>query len=213
VDWNQAITQFVTLVISLTVHEAAHAWFAMLGGDRTAYLGGQVTLNPVPHMRREPFGMLLFPLISLLLSGGQFCLGFASTPINSLWAARNPKKAALMAAAGPLSNLLLAAIAFAVLAGIGRPQSNTTEAIQYIAFAFLVLNIWLCLFNLLPLPPLDGASVLEGLVPSVRGAMRAVRGSQAGAIIALIVAIKVMPLIAEPVLKQVFALLRGFTGR
>jgi hypothetical protein len=112
VDWEQIVIALITFIVSTTVHEAAHALFAKLGGDLTAYRGGQVTLNPLPHIRREPFGMVLIPLITLYWSGNQSCFGYASTPIDPFWAIRHPRRAALMSAAGPLANLLLAAIAF-----------------------------------------------------------------------------------------------------
>ncbi|MCA8949565.1 MAG: site-2 protease family protein [Planctomycetes bacterium] len=162
-NWELAILWFVTFVISVTVHEAAHAWFAMLGGDRTAYNAGQVTLNPIPHMQREPFGMLVLPLLMLYLSNGTYCFGFAHAPIDPIWAYHHPKKAALMSAAGPLANLLLAAIAFTMLWFIARPDGETMVALRKIAGVFLFLNIVLFVFNLIPLPPLDGASVLTGL--------------------------------------------------
>ncbi len=164
-NWENIILYFGVLTISLTVHEAGHALFALLGGDRTAYLAGQVTLNPVPHMRREPFGMVLLPLLSLYLSNGNMCFGYAHAPIDPYWAARHPKRAALMSSAGPLGNLLLAAIAFAVLWFVGRPDGNADEAVAKIAHAFLLLNLLLALFNLIPLPPLDGAGIVRGLYP------------------------------------------------
>jgi len=168
VNWEQAILWFVTLIISLTVHEAAHALFALWGGDRTAYYAGQVTLNPIPHMRREPFGMVALPLLSLYLTKGTMCLGFAHAPIDPIWAYHNPKKAALMSAAGPLANTLLAAIAFAVLWFIARPDSNSAEAVRRIAGTFLMLNLLLAVFNLIPLQPLDGAGIVTGLYPPAR---------------------------------------------
>ncbi|MCB9879840.1 MAG: site-2 protease family protein [Planctomycetes bacterium] len=164
-NWENAILWFVVLIISLTVHEASHALFAFLGGDRTAYRGGQMTLNPIPHMRREPFGMLILPTLSLLMSNGNSCFGFAHAPIDPFWAARHPRKAALMSAGGPLANILLAAIAFAVLYGIARPDGDTARTIARIASVFLVLNVVLAVLNLLPMPPLDGAGVVQGLFP------------------------------------------------
>ena len=77
---------------------------AMRGGDRTAYLGGQVTLNPLPHIQREPFGMVILPLLMLFMSKGTMCMGYASTPIDPIWAYHHPRKAAVMSSAGPLSN-------------------------------------------------------------------------------------------------------------
>ena len=170
IDMVRALIMFVTLLISLTVHEAAHALFAKLGGDPTAYYGGQVTLNPAPHIRREPFGMVILPILSIYLSGATMCFGYAHAPVDAIWAYRNPRKAALMSAAGPLANVLLAAIAFAVLYVIARPDghSDAVDAIRRIATWFLLLNVLLAVFNFIPLPPLDGASIVSGLVPATR---------------------------------------------
>lgn len=208
-DWENAFLWFVTLIISLTVHEAAHALFAKLGGDPTAYRLGQVTLNPLPHIQREPFGMVLFPLISLAISGGNSCIGYASTPIDPVWAFHHPRKAALMSAAGPLANLLLAAIAFAVLAAFGSSSSNAGDAVAKIALVFLALNLLLCVFNLIPLPPLDGAGVVEGLVPQTRGVFDFMRRQPYFGLLTLLVAIKVVPELFYPVFDTVLDWLRA----
>ncbi|MBL8756063.1 MAG: site-2 protease family protein [Planctomycetes bacterium] len=165
-DWQLMFLMFVTLLISLTFHEAAHAWFAMVLGDRTAYRAGQVTLNPLPHMQREPFGMVLLPVISLYVSHGQSAFGFAHAPIDPFWAERNPGRAALMSFAGPLANFALVAIAWVVLWQIGNPDSDAQRTIVKIAKAFLFLNLLLGCFNLLPVPPLDGAGITRGLIPA-----------------------------------------------
>ncbi|HEX5000144.1 MAG TPA: site-2 protease family protein, partial [Terriglobia bacterium] len=88
----EAVIYYVVFLFSTTLHEAAHAWVAMLGGDLTAYHGGQVSLDPRPHIRREPFGMVILPVISLLASGWPF--GFASTPYDPYWARSHPKRSA-----------------------------------------------------------------------------------------------------------------------
>ena len=107
-------------IFSTTLHEAAHAWAALRLGDETAYLGGQVSLNPIPHMQREPFGMLIVPVISFLIMGGRWMIGWASAPYDPRWAHTYPRKAAWMALAGPMSNLLLAVIAgFGLRLGLG----------------------------------------------------------------------------------------------
>ncbi len=207
-DLTQIAVFYVALLISLTVHEAAHAFLAWKGGDPTAYLGGQVTLNPLPHIQREPFGTVILPLGMLLLSGGAWCFGYASTPIDPNWAHRHPRKAALMSAAGPLANLLLAAIAFAVLWGIGRPDSSATQAVERIALAFLLLNVLLFLFNLFPLPPLDGASVVEGLLPRTRALFDWLRSQPVFGLIGLLLVIKAMDYVLWPVFGTVLGWLR-----
>src|ERR1041384_8448087 len=110
---------FLVFPFSTTVHEAMHALVAWKGGDPTAYHGGQVSLSPIPHIRREPIGMLVVPLLTSLTQG--WAMGWASAPYDPYWAARHPRRAALMAAAGPAGNFLLALLAFAILkAGLIR---------------------------------------------------------------------------------------------
>src|SRR2546427_11889757 len=94
----QGLLWFAAFLFSTTVHEAAHALAALRGGDPTAYLGGQVSLSPVPHIRPEPLGMLVVPLLMTALYG--WAVGWASTPYDPLWAARPPRPAPAMAAAG-----------------------------------------------------------------------------------------------------------------
>ena len=108
-DLASAFIYYIVFLFSTTLHEAAHAWAAKLGGDLTAYHGGQVTLDPRPHIRREPFGMVILPLLSVVTSG--WPLGFASAPFDPQWALRYPRRAGWMALAGPGANLLLMLIA------------------------------------------------------------------------------------------------------
>jgi hypothetical protein len=98
----------VVFLISMSAHEAAHAFTAKRLGDPTAYLGGQVTLDPIPHIRREPFGMLLVPIVSYLASG--WMIGWASAPYNPAWAAQYPRRAAVMAFAGPAANFIISVV-------------------------------------------------------------------------------------------------------
>jgi Zn-dependent protease len=182
----QAILLYGVLLVSLVVHEAAHALVAYWGGDKTAYYGGQVTLNPIPHIRREPFGTVILPLLLLISSGGTMCMGFAHAPVDAVWAHRNPRKAALMSAAGPLSNFLLVLITLVVVKilmagdilqiskaydwfGIFVPTDGATSgparAAGMICGTFIFLNLLLGILNLIPVPPLDGAGVIGGLFP------------------------------------------------
>jgi Zn-dependent protease len=179
---------YAVFLFTLAFHEGAHALLAYLGGDRTAYHGGQVTLNPIPHMRREPFGTIIVPVISFFLNG--WMMGWASTPYDPDWGRRHPQRLALMSAAGPIANLVLATFSFVVLrvllsagyfvppriadfghmaaAAEGGP-SSLTGALAFFLSVALNLNVLLCLFNLLPLPPLDGAGVVRGLFPDSIG--------------------------------------------
>ncbi|MDP6114256.1 MAG: site-2 protease family protein, partial [Planctomycetota bacterium] len=105
---THGLVWYINLLLAVTLHEAAHAWAAYRLGDPTAYEGGQVSLDPRPHLRREPFGTIWFPIISYVLQQGQFMMGWASAPYDPHWALRHPKRAAWMAAAGPASNLMIA---------------------------------------------------------------------------------------------------------
>lgn len=205
---------FVVFLFSTTVHEAMHALAAYRGGDPTAYHGGQVSLSPVPHIRREPIGMLVVPLLTALSQG--WAIGWASTPYDPRWAARYPQREALMAAAGPAGNLLIALVALALLrTGLAAgwftaPQSINFEGLVAgpdgqpsfagtILSIFLVLNVLLAAFNMIPLPPLDGASVI-GLVlpPDLSRRMRELSGTPMFQLAGLLVAWRVFPLLVEP---------------
>ncbi len=165
---------FVATLFSVTLHEAAHAWVGKLGGDNTAQ--AQVTLNPMPHIIRSPFGMVVAPLITFFFYGGRWMLAWASAPYDPRWAKQYPKRAALMAAAGPVSDLLLAALALGIMyagtawfgwvPGTGQldrmvldASGEANPATMFVSVLFSV-NILLGLFNLLPLPPLDGNAVV-----------------------------------------------------
>ena len=205
---------FVAFLFSTTVHEAMHALAALRGGDPTAYHGGQVTLSPIPHIKREPIGMLVVPLLTALTQG--WAIGWASTPYNAHWAATYPKRAALMAAAGPAGNLSIAFVAF-VLIKIGlaagwfiAPDSASFEQLVSSAsgersFAgallsiFLTLNVLLCAFNLIPLPPLDGASVIGIALPTnLEVKFRELSHSPMFQILGLLLAWRVFPVIVGP---------------
>jgi len=204
VDWSAAIVLFIVLLVSLTAHEAAHALVAKLGGDLTAYRSGQVTLNPLPHIQREPMGMVVVPLLSIYMTGGQSCIGFASAPIDPILAYHHPRRAALVSAAGPLANFVLAALAFGVLWIVGRPESSEGAAVRRIAITFLVLNVLLGVFNLFPVPPLDGAGVLAGLVLPMRRVYDNLRRIPYLPLLLLVaVAFYVMPVVMVPVLRVI----------
>src|ERR671915_2128630 len=104
IDFLTAFVWFASFLFSTTVHEAMHAFVAWRLGDPTAYHGGQVSLSPAPHVAREPIGMLVLPLITSFTQG--WAIGWASAPYDPHWAARYPRRAAIMAAAGAARQLL-----------------------------------------------------------------------------------------------------------
>jgi Zn-dependent protease len=183
---------YVVFLFSTTCHEAAHALVAKWGGDNTAELGGQVSLNPIPHIRRSPYGMVVFPLLSFfLLNGGM--IGFASAPYDPNWAQRHPHRSALMALAGPTTNFLLMLVgAFGLRAAISLHLVEIRSFPAQLLFALFSLNLLLGVFNLIPVPPLDGSSVIMLLMSEekARGYLDWIRGgtfAMPGILISLIV--------------------------
>jgi Zn-dependent protease len=169
IDLTQLLTGFIVLVMSLTVHEAAHAWSADRLGDSTARLLGRLSLNPAVHV--DPIGTILFPLIAMATNLP--LIGWAKpVPVNP--AQLRPhwrQKFMWIAAAGPASNLVLAAIASVALLVIA-PAESSGDAIagplaarmEYLLQTAVVVNVLLALFNMVPIPPLDGGNVLAGLL-------------------------------------------------
>lgn len=218
------IAWFVVFVFSTTLHEAAHAFVALRLGDPTAYEGGQVTLNPLPHIRREPFGMVFVPLISFFLSG--WMIGWASAPYNPVWAHAYPRRAAWMAIAGPASNLILvllaaAAIRGGVMAGVFHPPSSVTfshvvtaavegpaAAAAMILSVFFSLNLLLFAFNLLPVPPLDGSGAMPLLLSDdAARRYRLVMSQPTLSLIGLVIAWRIFGVIFGPVHRTALNLL------
>ena len=166
---------YIMFLLSIVAHEAAHAFTAWRLGDRTAYEGGQVTLNPWPHVRREPVGTVLVPIVSYMVGG--WMMGWASAPYDPQWARQFPRRAALMSFAGPAANLLIVLLSAALIRlGIAAGLFDTPHTLTFDhvvqslrpgvlgAAAFLLsvafsLNLLLFFFNLLPIPPLDGSGI------------------------------------------------------
>jgi Zn-dependent protease len=213
VDFASAFIWFSAFLFSTTVHEAMHAFAAWRLGDPTAYQGGQVSLSPGPHVRREPIGMLVLPLLTSFTQG--WAVGWASCPYDPSWAARYPRRAAIMSAAGPAGNLAIALVALACLrAGLAldwfvAPASVTFDSVAELASGksfvtsalsvLLVMNVFLCVFNLLPLPPLDGAAVLTAFLPPAHAEkLQELQSNAMTSMIGLLVAWQVFPLVTDP---------------
>jgi Zn-dependent protease len=162
-----ALALIPALVVAIVCHEVAHGWVALMLGDPTARERKRLTLNPIRHV--DPFGTLLLP--GLLALTGAPVFGWAKpVPVNK-WRLRNPRFGMMaVAAAGPLTNLVLAAIG-AVLWGLtvfGTPDAVSVPGILYVEMlrSFILINVFLAFFNLLPIPPFDGSHVVEGLLPT-----------------------------------------------
>src|SRR6202163_1171302 len=181
-DLALGVIWYIVFLFSTTCHEAAHALAAKLGGDPTAFEGGQVTLNPIPHIRRSPFGMIVVPIVSFLLGG--WMIGWASAPFDPIWQRRYPRRSAWMALAGPAANfalMLLTGIAIRVglaagyfraperigsySGGVASAQSADPTFLTTALSILFVLNLLLGAFNLLPVPPLDGSTGIMLAMP------------------------------------------------
>ncbi len=196
---------YVAFLFSTTCHEAAHALAAKIGGDDTAFAGGQVSLNPVPHIQREPWGMVVIPVLSLIVNGS--LIGWASAPYNPEWERRHPKRAAWMALAGPGTNYTLMLLA-AVLMRIGWSQhwlhrdilTGRPDFAGTVLAAFFSLNLLLGTFNLLPVPPLDGSRAIMLFMGDARARryLDWLRGNSYG-IVGLLLAVVTFRYIYEPI--------------
>lgn len=177
---------YVVFLLSTTCHEAAHALVAKWGGDMTAFRGGQVTLNPIPHIRRAPIGMVIIPIVSYALRG--WMMGWASAPYNPNWSRQYPRRAAKMALAGPAANFILVILAgvaiqigihlhllaapdgvgFSSVVDAAMPGGLAEGVAKFLSLLFS-LNILLGTFNLIPVPPLDGFSVIPLFLSEEQG--------------------------------------------
>jgi len=154
------------VLLAIVLHEVSHGWVAFRLGDDTAYWMGRLTLNPIKHI--DPVGTILIPLVLLVLNTG-FVFGYAKpVPINYR-KLRNPKRdMVLVAVAGPVTNLLLACASALLLWLVTLLPDSMIAVVKPLALmcqASIIINMVLCIFNLLPLPPLDGGRVAVGLLP------------------------------------------------
>ena len=187
----QLSTWILPLVIAITFHEASHGFVARLFGDDTAWRMGRVTFNPLKHI--DPFGTVLLPAL-LMVMRAPFLFGYAKpVPVN-FRALRNPKRdSVFVAAAGPAMNLALAilsALLFRLVPFL--PPDAARWAADNLSNALLI-NVLLAVFNLLPIPPLDGGRILVGLLP--KGPSRALASLEPYGMLILIAALLILPVL------------------
>jgi len=191
----------IPMIFAITVHEVAHGWVAKYRGDPTAMMLGRLTLNPAKHI--DPLGTFVVPLAMLLLSGGRLAFGWAKPVPVAFRNLRNPRgDMILVAVAGPAANLLMAlgwSLLLALELSLGG-AANTGPG-QWFANMFyfgITFNVLLAVFNLLPIPPLDGGRVLAGLLPP--GPARALESIEPYGFIIVIALVYYAPGIMSPFL-------------
>ncbi|MFM2302522.1 MAG: hypothetical protein RLZZ84_2258 [Pseudomonadota bacterium] len=164
----QAAALVIPMILAIVFHEIAHGWTARALGDPTAAELNRLSLNPLRHV--DPFGTIILPGMLKLIGAPVF--GWAKpVPVNAL-RLRNPRRDMMfVGAAGPAMNLIMALVGAVLLGGLMRPYAAGQEPSVLVGFVaanllnFLLLNVFLALFNLIPLPPFDGSHIVEGLLP------------------------------------------------
>ncbi|MCG8509250.1 MAG: site-2 protease family protein [Rhodospirillales bacterium] len=189
----------VPVLLAVTLHEAAHGWVAWKLGDDTAYRLGRVSFNPLRHI--DPFGTILLPAMLLLASGGRMMFGFAKpVPVN-FWRLKSPRRdMVLVAISGPATNVALAIFAAILLHTTPFMTGGFREWYGETLLAAIWINALLAVFNMLPVPPLDGGRVAVGLLPDVLARPLA-RLERAGIVI-ILGAFFVIPWIGEAMGQQ-----------
>jgi Zn-dependent protease len=197
-------------ILAITLHEVAHGWVAKQLGDPTAYMLGRLTLNPLKHV--DPLGTVVVPIAMLVLSGGAMSFGWAKPVPVAFRNLRHPKRdMVLVAAAGPISNFLMAtfwALLAAALSFSGSESTATQWLFNNCVFG-MQINVILAVFNLLPIPPLDGSGVAVSLFGAPAARLYATIAPFGFLILILLLSTKILRVIFAPFQQLVLRLVFG----
>lgn len=203
-DQIPVIFQIAVLIFSVIIHEVSHGAMALAFGDRTAEYQGRLTLNPLKHI--DIFGSIIFPFLLFIFNTG-FIIGWAKPVPYNPYNLKNPRIAEpLVAFAGPLSNLIIATIFGLVIRFTAVSGLLSIELLSVFA-SVVIINIALAVFNLIPIPPLDGSKILFSFFPNSRFAFTEIAARYGFLIIILIVYF--LPNLISPIIGSLFSLITG----
>ncbi len=204
------IIQFAVVLFAISVHESAHGWMANKFGDPTAKLQGRITLNPIAHI--DLIGTIIFPIFLAIIGAPVF--GWAKPVMVNPYNLKNPRKDGMfISAAGPLSNIIsgfVGIVLFLILKSFGIVSLYTGGAIEvlsYILYFFIIINIFLAVFNLIPIPPLDGSGIIEGLLHNEALEMYLKIKPYGFLILLIIIYTNVLNIIANPIISIIYRIL------
>lgn len=199
------ILTIVILIFSVILHEVSHGLMAERLGDPTARIQGRLTLNPAKHI--DPVGSILIPIITAISTAGQFTFGWAKPVVYNPYNLKNRRTGeVLIALAGPASNVVIALV-FGIMIRLIVPTVDTVTPILQVFAYIVIINITLAVFNLIPLPPLDGSKLFLALLPNQYGRARLTL-ERIGPIFVIVVLFFLWQIVA-PVVPALFSVLTG----